>query len=116
MTDMQCDIAVIGAGPAGLSFARAMAGSGLDILLVERSPEASLAEPAFDGREIALTHRSQAILAAFGIWDAIGYDDPGRTRRISSAAEIAQSRAGRCAAVLRRAVLRHHHRKGVTRR
>ncbi len=68
---LSCDIAVIGAGPAGLSFARAMAGSGLDILLVERSPESALADPAFDGREIALTHRSQAILDAFGIWDAI---------------------------------------------
>ncbi|MFN3983499.1 MAG: FAD-dependent oxidoreductase, partial [Caldilinea sp.] len=59
--DIACDIAVIGAGPAGLSFACAIAGSGLDVLLVERAPEESLADPAFDGREIALTHRSQAI-------------------------------------------------------
>jgi ubiquinone biosynthesis UbiH/UbiF/VisC/COQ6 family hydroxylase len=65
---LECDIAVIGAGPAGLSFARLLAGSGLSVVLVERSPEAALAEPAFDGREIALTHRSQDILAEIGAW------------------------------------------------
>jgi ubiquinone biosynthesis UbiH/UbiF/VisC/COQ6 family hydroxylase len=72
MADRQdCDVAVIGAGPAGLSFARLLAGSGLSVVLVERAPEASIADPAFDGREIALTHRSQEILAAIGAWDRI---------------------------------------------
>ncbi|WP_137181393.1 5-demethoxyubiquinol-8 5-hydroxylase UbiM [Roseomonas sp. AR75] len=66
-----CDIAVIGAGPAGLSFARLLAGSGLSVVLVERAPEAALAEPAFDGREIALTHHSQEILDEIGAWDRI---------------------------------------------
>ncbi|WP_408611804.1 5-demethoxyubiquinol-8 5-hydroxylase UbiM [Falsiroseomonas oryzae] len=68
---MDCDIAVIGAGPAGLSFARALAGSGLDVLVVERAPEAALADPAFDGREIALTHRSQGILEELDAWSRI---------------------------------------------
>jgi len=68
---VDCDIAVIGAGPAGLSFARALAGSGLRVTLVERSPEAALADPAFDGREIALTHRSQALLRQLDAWDRI---------------------------------------------
>jgi ubiquinone biosynthesis UbiH/UbiF/VisC/COQ6 family hydroxylase len=66
-----CDIAVIGAGPAGLAFARGLAGSGLSVTLVERSPEAALAEPAFDGREIALTHRSQRLLRALDAWDRL---------------------------------------------
>ncbi|MFC7335187.1 5-demethoxyubiquinol-8 5-hydroxylase UbiM [Rhodocista pekingensis] len=68
---IDCDIAVIGAGPAGLAFARGLAGSGLSVTLVERSPEAALAEPAFDGREIALTHRSVRTLQALGAWDRI---------------------------------------------
>lgn len=68
---IETDIAVIGAGPAGLSFARALAGSGLRVTMVERSPEAALADPAFDGREIALTHRSQAILRQLDAWDRI---------------------------------------------
>ncbi|MEE9387626.1 MAG: 5-demethoxyubiquinol-8 5-hydroxylase UbiM [Paracoccaceae bacterium] len=68
---MQYDIIIIGAGPAGLSFARAMAGSGLSIAIVEKNPIKSLAEPAYDGREIALTHLSHKILNDLGIWQHI---------------------------------------------
>ncbi|MBU8539054.1 5-demethoxyubiquinol-8 5-hydroxylase UbiM [Falsiroseomonas tokyonensis] len=68
---MKTDIAIIGAGPAGLSLAAALAGAGHRITLLERAPEKAIAEPAFDGREIALTHRSQAILRAIGAWDRI---------------------------------------------
>jgi ubiquinone biosynthesis UbiH/UbiF/VisC/COQ6 family hydroxylase len=68
---MQFDVAVIGAGPAGLAFARALSGAGLRIALVERAPEAALAAPAYDGREIALTHRSVGLLRALGAWDRI---------------------------------------------
>ncbi|WP_372618426.1 5-demethoxyubiquinol-8 5-hydroxylase UbiM [Falsiroseomonas sp.] len=71
---IETDIAVIGAGPAGLAFARGLAGSGLSVLLVERSPEAALAEPAFDGREIALTHRSQKLMRDLDAWDRIPAD------------------------------------------
>jgi len=65
---MDTDVAIIGAGPAGLALACALAGSGLRITLLERAPEAAIADPAFDGREIALTHRSQAILRELGAW------------------------------------------------
>lgn len=68
---MQFDIVVVGAGPAGLAFARSLAGSGLRIGLIEKQSEAALAEPAFDGREIALTHRSTALLQLLGAWDRI---------------------------------------------
>jgi ubiquinone biosynthesis UbiH/UbiF/VisC/COQ6 family hydroxylase len=67
----ETDIAVIGAGPAGLAFARRLAGTGLRVTLVERSPEASLADPAFDGREIALTQRSQRLMRDLDAWDRI---------------------------------------------
>ena len=56
------DVAIIGAGPAGLCLARALSGQGLSIVLLERQAETALADPAFDGREIALTHASQALL------------------------------------------------------
>lgn len=65
---MDTDVAIIGAGPAGLAQACALAGSGLRVTLLERGSEASIADPAFDGREIALTHRSQAILRELGAW------------------------------------------------
>jgi ubiquinone biosynthesis UbiH/UbiF/VisC/COQ6 family hydroxylase len=67
----ECDIAVIGAGPAGLAFTRGLAGSGLSVVMAERSPEAAIADPAFDGREIALTHRSQRILRELDAWGRI---------------------------------------------
>ena len=63
---MDTDVAIIGAGPAGLALACGLHGSGLSVTLFEKAPEASLAEPASDGREIALTHRSQGILRDLG--------------------------------------------------
>jgi len=65
---MNVDIVIVGAGPAGLCFARSLAGSGLSVAIVERQPLEAIAEPAFDGREIALTHASRAILERLGLW------------------------------------------------
>ena len=39
------DVVVVGAGPAGLCFARALAGSGLQVGLVEVQPRQALAKP-----------------------------------------------------------------------
>ncbi|WP_343573545.1 5-demethoxyubiquinol-8 5-hydroxylase UbiM [Pseudomonas sp.] len=68
---MHVDIAIVGAGPAGLCLARSLSGSGLSVQLIERQPLASLAEPAEDGREIALTHASRAELQRLGMWSRI---------------------------------------------
>lgn len=65
------DVIIIGAGPAGLSLAGSLAAHGLNIGLVERLPESALAEPEFDGREIALTHHSIKLLRALGAWPHI---------------------------------------------
>ena len=66
-----CDIVVIGAGPAGLSFAAAAAPSGLNILLIEQNSLETLANPPYDGREIALTHPSRDIMDRLGLWQRI---------------------------------------------
>lgn len=68
---MDYDIAVVGAGPAGLSFARSLAGTDLRIALIERQNDEQLFEPEFDGRDIALTHLSVRILEEQGVWDRI---------------------------------------------
>ena len=65
------DVVVAGAGPVGLAFAASMAGTGLRIALVDPQPGAALADPADDGREIALTDRSVSLLQAMGAWGAI---------------------------------------------
>jgi ubiquinone biosynthesis UbiH/UbiF/VisC/COQ6 family hydroxylase len=65
---MDYDVIIVGGGPAGLAFARSLNDMGLETLLVERQPQAGLADPAYDGREIALTHGSRAILERLGAW------------------------------------------------
>ena len=77
---MDYDIVVAGAGPVGLCFARSLAGSGLRVALVERQDEASLARPADDGREIALTHRSARLLRELGLWRHLREDEIGVLR------------------------------------
>jgi ubiquinone biosynthesis UbiH/UbiF/VisC/COQ6 family hydroxylase len=72
---MAFDVVVVGAGPAGLCLARSLAGSGLRIALVERQAEAALAAPADDGREIAITHRSQGLLRSLGLWERLREDE-----------------------------------------
>ena len=77
---MPFDIVIIGAGPAGLCFARSLAGSGLRIALVERQEEAALMAPADDGREIAITHHSQRLLRELGLWQRLHEEEIGTLR------------------------------------
>ena len=77
---MNVDIAIVGAGPAGLCFARSLAGSGLSVAIIEKQPLAAIAAPAFDGREIALTHASRAILVRLGLWARFDAEDVSELR------------------------------------
>jgi ubiquinone biosynthesis UbiH/UbiF/VisC/COQ6 family hydroxylase len=72
---MTYDIIIVGAGPAGLSFARSLANTGLRIALIDKQSREQLAAPEFDGRDIALTHQSVRILKELGIWARFGPDD-----------------------------------------
>ncbi len=76
------DIVVAGTGPVGLAFAASLAGAGLRIALVDPQPAAALADPADDGREIALTDRTVAMLVALGAWARIPADQVAPLRRM----------------------------------
>jgi ubiquinone biosynthesis UbiH/UbiF/VisC/COQ6 family hydroxylase len=72
---MKQDIIIIGAGPAGLAFARSLVDTGLKVTMIERSPLEQLKAPAFDGRDIALTNLSVNLLQGLGIWSRIQNSD-----------------------------------------
>ena len=73
---MDYDILISGAGPAGLCLARSLSGHGLRVGVVEQQPLAAIENPAYDGREIALTQQSAQMLRDLGLWDRIVADEP----------------------------------------
>ena len=68
---MKFDIAIIGAGPSGLSLACALAKTKLKIAIIEKNLKKKFSNPKNDGRDIALTHQSMDILKKIGVWKNI---------------------------------------------
>ena len=66
--DDEADVLIVGAGPAGLSLAAALADAGLTAHVLEQLDAATLADPPDDGREIALTHRARDVMQSLGSW------------------------------------------------
>lgn len=83
------DVLIVGAGPAGLALAIALAQAGLRCSVLEQAPLASLADPGNDGREIALTHRARRVLERLGIWQRLPPDAIAPLRR----AEVVDGRS-----------------------
>ena len=75
------DMVIVGAGPAGLSLACLAGAAGLKIAVIDEQREEQLAAPAYDGRDIALTHRSVECLKQAGVWSAITAADIAPIRR-----------------------------------
>lgn len=71
---MDFDVLIVGAGPAGLAMANGLAGSGLRVALVEPQTSTQLSAPDYDGREIALTRHSVALLGAQDVWSRIAIE------------------------------------------
>ena len=70
-TEKEYDVIIVGAGPAGLSFACSLIDLNLKVLVVDKSNKESISNPKPDGRETALTHNSLKIMQKLGVWDLI---------------------------------------------
>jgi 2-octaprenyl-6-methoxyphenol hydroxylase len=65
------DILIMGAGPAGLSLALAVARRGLSVRVIDRITPETLADTAFDGRASALASTSWQMLQNLGLADTL---------------------------------------------
>src|SRR3970040_2435627 len=80
LNGMDHDVVIVGAGPAGLCFARALAGTGPRVHVLEKQSSDHVARPAFDGREIALTHTSVRALRELGVWERVPAEETSPLR------------------------------------
>ncbi len=65
------DVAVIGGGLVGASFALGLSGTGVRALLIESVAPDSAAQPSFDERTTALGNASRRIFQGLGIWEQL---------------------------------------------
>ena len=69
MNDDLHDVAIVGAGPVGLTLVAALADQGRDVVLIDRG-----GAPVADTRALALAWGSRQILSALGAWDGLAGD------------------------------------------
>ncbi len=72
---MEYDFIINGAGPSGLCFAALASKNGLRCAIIEKQAKEAIESPKFDGRDIALTHKSKDILESLGIWAQFSQGD-----------------------------------------
>ncbi|MGJ7486174.1 5-demethoxyubiquinol-8 5-hydroxylase UbiM [Variovorax sp. LT2P21] len=77
---LDSDVLVIGAGPAGLALAISLGQAGLSVIVLDAQACTALSAPKDDGREIALTHDSVALLKRLGIWPRLAVHEIGVIR------------------------------------
>lgn len=77
---LDSDVLVIGAGPAGLALAISLGQAGLSVIVLDAQARHALSAPKDDGREIALTHDSVALLKQLGIWPRLAAHEIGVIR------------------------------------
>jgi 2-octaprenyl-6-methoxyphenol hydroxylase len=67
----EVDVVIVGGGMVGASLALALAGTGLDVTMIEGVAPGSDAQPSFDDRTTALGNASRRIFESLGVWSGI---------------------------------------------
>ena len=65
---LEAEVLVVGGGMVGLTLASALAGAGVEVVVVDRADPAAKMGAAFDGRSSAIARGSQQALAGIGVW------------------------------------------------
>ncbi len=65
------DVAIVGGGMVGASFALALRGTRLRVLLIESIAPDSASQPSFDERTTALGNGSRQVFESLGVWPAM---------------------------------------------
>jgi 2-octaprenyl-6-methoxyphenol hydroxylase len=87
------DVAIVGGGMVGASFALALRATKLRVLLIESVPPDSAAQPSFDERTTALGNGSRQIFESLGVWPAMVADSaPIRSIHVSDAGRFGVAR------------------------
>jgi 2-octaprenyl-6-methoxyphenol hydroxylase len=87
------DVAIVGGGMVGASFALALRSTSLRVLLIESVPPDSTAQPSFDERTTALGNGSRQIFETLGVWPAMSGDaSPIRSIHVSDAGRFGVAR------------------------
>ena len=90
---LDCDVLIVGGGLVGSALAVALADTPLRVVLVEASDPAVLEQPSFDARVTALANGSKRILAAMGLWSALGvHAEPIKTIHVSERGRFGAAR------------------------
>ena len=87
------DVAIVGGGMVGASFALALRATKLRVLLIEGVPADSAAQPSFDERTTALGNGSRQIFESLGAWPAMAAEAaPIRSIHVSDAGRFGVAR------------------------
>jgi 2-octaprenyl-6-methoxyphenol hydroxylase len=87
------DVAIVGGGMVGASFALALRSTNLRVLLIESFPPDSASQPSFDERTTALGNGSRQIFESLGVWPAMANDAaPIRSIHVSDAGRFGMAR------------------------
>jgi 2-octaprenyl-6-methoxyphenol hydroxylase len=89
----EVDVAIVGGGMVGASFALALRGTTLRVLLIEGVSPDSARQPSFDERTTALGNGSRQIFESLGVWPSmVGESAAIRSIHVSDAGRFGMAR------------------------